>query len=187
MAPFNLSDLAVKEIKIAPHELSPSAPKSFVGKILVAHFVDFWAIFWATTAANSVFKLSMGPHLTTKGLGEAWNLVSLSPFTFFAWTTIAVTYFFSSYFLNHGQTAGMKLMNCRIKMKHHDLRESLTSAVKSIGVYGSLGMTAKAFSENVGPHDYLWQALVEQKEISAPDIRTLHPTIQDEELWKIAA
>lgn len=187
MSPFNLSDLAVKEIKIAPSELSPPMPKSFVGKLLIAHFLDFWAIFWATTAATSMLKLSMQPHLTTKGLSGAWNLVSLSPFTIFAWTAIAVTYFFTSYYLNHGQTVGMKLMKCRIKMKHHDLKDSLQSAVKSIGVYGSLGITAKAFSENVGSHDYLWQALVEQKELSAPDIRTLHPTIQDEDLWKVAA
>ncbi len=187
MAPFNLSDLAVKEMKIPETHLSPTKTKSFVARLLVAHFLDFWTIFWMTALATSMFKLSFQVHLTTKGLNKAWDLVSLSPFTFFAWTAIAVTYFFVSYYLNHGQTAGMKLMKCRVKMNHHDSKGSLQWAFRSFGVYASMGLTAKAFSASVGAHDYLWHELVAQKEASAPDIRTLKPEVRDEDLWKVAA
>lgn len=187
MAPFNLSDLAVKEMKIPETHLSPAKSKSFVARNLAAHFLDFWAIFWVTTFATSMFKLSFEIHLTTNGLSKAWDLVSLSPFTVFAWTSIAVTYFFTSYFMNHGQTAGMKIMKCRLKMSHHSLKESLLWAVRSFGIYVSLGLTAKAFSANVRAHDYLWHELVAQKELIAPDVRTLTPEIRDEDLWKVAA
>lgn len=187
MAPFNLSDLAVKEMKIPGTNLSPAKSKNFVGRLLVAHFLDFWAIFFATSFATSMFSLSFKVHLTTNGLSKAWDFVSLSPFTVFAWTAIALTYFFTCYFMNHGQTPGMKLMKCRVKMKHHHLKDSLKWAVRSFGVYVSMGLTAKAFSANVGAHDYLWHELVAQKEMAAPDIRTLKPEIRDEDLWKVAA
>lgn len=173
MAPFNLSDLAVKEAKIHSAHLSPAKSKNFVVRLLAAHFLDFWAIFWATTIATSMFKLSFQVHLTTRGLHKAWDLVSFSSFTVFAWTAIAMTYFFVSYFMNHGQTAGMKIMKCRVKMKHHDAKESLHWAVRSIGLYMSVGLTSKSFKPNLGAHDYLWHELVAQKEIAAPDIRTL--------------
>ena len=173
MAPFNLSDLAVKELKISEAHLSPAKPKSFVGKLLVAHFLDFWAIFWATTFATAIFQAAFKLHLTTSSLNKAWGTVSLSPFAVFAWTSIALTYFFMSYFLNQGQTAGMKIMKCRVKMPHHSFKDALHWAVKSFGIYVTMGFNARAFSANVAAHDYLWHELVAQKEVVAPDVMSL--------------
>lgn len=173
MAPFNLSDLAVKEIKIPGTHLSPAKSKSFIGRFLAAHFIDLWAVFWATTFVTAIFKSAVQMHLMTSSLHKAWGSVALTPFAVFAWTTISLTYFFMSYYMNHGQTPGMKIMKCRVKMSHHSFMEALHWALKSLAVYVSFGFKAKAFSANVGPHDYLWQELVAQKEIAAPDLMTL--------------
>lgn len=183
MAPFNLSDFAVKETKIHSAHLSPAKSKNFVGNLLVAHFLDFWAIFWATTLATAVFKAAVQMHLTTSSLHKAWGSVSLLSFSVFAWTAIAMTYFFISYFLNHGQTAGMKLTKCRVKMKHHDYRDSFQWALKSLGIYFTMGFKAKSFNANVAAYDYLWHELVAQKEEAAPDIRTL---VKDEVVEEFA-
>lgn len=179
MAPFNLSDLAVKEIKISPKHLAPAAEKNYTGNFLLAHFIDFWALFWTTTISVAIFKNALTPFIATKKLMMAWNLTDLTAGTLFTWTAFAFSYFFFSYFFNAGQTWGMKFTKTRISIHQHDARSSLRWAVFSLSVIFSMGLTYKkglsllASWGTVKAHDHLWHELVAQKEMAAPDVMTL--------------
>ena len=179
MAPYNLSDLAVKEIKISGKQLSPQSEKSYTGNFLLAHFLDFWALFWGTTISIGLYKASLAVYLNTEGLRTAWDLVDFSAANLFGWSAFAFSYFFFSYFFNDGQTWGMKLTKCRISMGHHDARNSLRWAVFSLSVYFTLGLSYKkgmawlAPAAKVTSHDHLWHELVAQKDVAAPDVMSL--------------
>ncbi len=187
MAPFNLSDFAVKELKIPSPHLRPAQPGSYMGKFLTAHFLDFWALFWINAIASFFLKNTFGNFMSTKSLNAAWDAVNFSPAAGFTFIAFSFAYFFTSYFMNHGQTWGMKVMKCRVRMKEHSFSESLRWTLKSFATYATLGLITQRFAPSVVPHDHLWHELVTLKEMAAPDVRTLLTTTEEEENWNIAA
>ncbi len=186
MAPYNLSDFAVKEIKIPSPHLRPAESRSFLGKYLTAHFLDFWALFFINAVATFLFKSTLETFMSTRALSNAWDGVNFSPAAGLTFMAFTFTYFFSSYFMNHGQTAGMKIMNCRVRMKEHSFSESLRWTLRSLATYATFGLVSQRFAADVAPHDHLWHELVAQKEMAAPDVRTLTP-VQEEENLPVAA
>ncbi len=186
MAPYNLSDLAVKEIKIPSHSLRPAQEKNYLGKYLTAHFLDFWALFWINAIANFMVKSTFETFMSTRSLNNAWEAVNFSPVTGFTFMAFTFAYFFSSYYMNHGQTAGMKIMKCRIRMEEHNFSESLRWTLKSLATYATFGLVSKRFSAAMVTHDHLWHELVAQKDMAAPDVRTLTPAVEEENV-RIAA
>ncbi len=186
MAPFNLSDFAVKEIKIPSSGLRPAQEKNYLGKYLTAHFLDFWALFWINAVATFFFKSTLQSFMSTRSLNDAWDGVNFSPVAGFTFMAFTFTYFFASYFMNHGQTAGMKIMKCRVRMKEHSFSESLRWTLKSIATYATFGLVSKRFAAQVAPHDHLWHELVAQKEMAAPDVRTLTPAVEEEHFVEAA-
>ncbi|MES2527689.1 MAG: hypothetical protein V4598_11405 [Bdellovibrionota bacterium] len=187
MAPFNLSDLAVKEIKIPSSHLRPAQEKNYLGKYLTSHFLDFWALFFINATANFMVKSTFESFMSTRGLNSAWESVNFSPVDGFMFMAYTFAYFFSSYFMNNGQTAGMKIMKCRIRMNEHNFSESLRWTLKSFATYATFGLVSKRFSGSMAPHDHLWHELVAQKEMAAPDVRTLTPAVEEEVKLSIAA
>lgn len=173
MAPFNLSDFAVKETKIPGEALRPHQKKNYIGLFLRAHFVDFWTIYFLNSLATKTLHFSMGPHLTTKALSKAWKMSDLSTFSLLTWVAVGMTYFFCSYFMNHGQTPGMMMSKCRVKMKEHSFSDAFKWTLKSFSVFLSLGMVTPGFRHEILAHDHLWHELVAQKDVAAPDVRTL--------------
>ncbi len=176
MAPFNLSDLAVKEIKLPKNSLSPSAEKSFTGRFLAGLFIDFWTIMVLNSVVATFFKASVKLFLTTSSLKKIWYMSDLTSLNALSFSSIAIAYFFTCYYLNHGQTYGMRKTKCRITMKEHDIRSSFQWALMSLSLFLTLGLSfvlAKKMPGKISAHDYLWQKLVAQKEIAAPDVRTL--------------
>lgn len=192
MAPFNLSDLAVKELKIPSEHLAPTKARSFTGNFLMGLFLDFWAQFWMTSITVALFKGSLDVFLTTEKLQSAWDFVDLSPITMFGWGTFAFSYFFFSFYFNQGQTWGMKLTKCRISMDHHSARSALRWSVFALSLFFTLGLSynrgTKWLAETgaVKSHDHLWQDLMAQKEAAAPDVMTLVPEETVEEMAEAA-
>jgi hypothetical protein len=94
---------------------------------------------------------------------------------------LALGYFFTSYFMNNGQTFGMKVMKVRVSMQAHSLRSAFRWAVMSLSLYFTFGLSLKAGQHvlrehgEICAHDHLWQELMRQKEMAAPDVRTLVP------------
>ncbi len=173
MAPFNLSDFAVKEIKIPQSELTPPKQENYLGKILAAHFFDFWSVFWISITTKFFFKAAISALMITPGLQDAWDLVDFTPMTFLSMLPIGFTYFFGSYFMNHGQTYGMKLMKTRVVMREHSFTEAFQWALRSLAVIGTFGLIARSFKDSCAAQDHLWRALVTSKDQTAPDVRTL--------------
>lgn len=186
MAPYDLSDFAVKETKIPQSHLIPPKMKSSLGRFLLAHLIDFWTIFCFSIFTKMMFKLAVSSLILTENLQTAWADVDFTPMTFLSMIPMGFAYFFSSYFMNHGQTYGMKLMKCRVNVEEHGFRDSFSWTLKSFGVLASLGLVSKRFSASVLPHDHLWQALVSQKEMAAPDVRTLTKEVKEKEFAKAA-
>lgn len=181
MAPYNLPDLAVKEMKLHPSALAPAKAPSFVGKFLSAHFIDFWLLFFLSTTTMSILRGAVGVFFTTPSLRSAWRLVDFSPVTMLTWIAFAFTYFCGSYFMNHGQTYGMKLTKCRVNLPEHDARASLRWAVFSVSLLFTAGLSFRkglAWLKDHGAvvaHDHLWRELMVQREVVAPDLLTLIP------------
>lgn len=173
MAPYNLSDYAVKETRIAGKDLYPAAKVSLMKPFLKAHFLDFMYIYLINDLAMRALSASLKSHLTTLALKKAWKMSSLSAFSLTSFVVMAVTYFFCSFYLNHGQTPGMMLAKCRVRLKEHSFAGSLNWTFKSLLIGMTCGWIAPRFKEDVLAHDHLWHELVAQKEMAAPDVRTL--------------
>ncbi len=179
MAPYNLSDFAVKEIKIPSSQLHPALLKSYVGKFLMAHFLDFWLLVWINATATYLFKTTFQTFLGTGKLSSTWDTVNFSPAAGFTFTAFAMTYFFTCYFMNHGQTWGMKMMRCRVRIKEHNFHEALLWTLKTLATYASLGFATKGFEPSIVAHDHLWLELVTLKEVGIPDVRTIVTRTED--------
>ncbi len=188
MAPFNLSDLAVKEIKISQSELAPPKQKNYLGKFLIAHFIDFWSVFWIAITTKMFFKIAIETLMLTPKLQDAWDLIDFSPLTFTSMLPIGFAYFFCSYFMNHGQTYGMKLMKSRVVMREHSFSDAFKWSIRSFAVLASFGFLAKSFENSFTAQDHLWLTLMTQRDQAAPDVRTLVNDVNLEEVaYKEAA
>ncbi len=187
MAPFNLSDFAVKEIKIPTPHLVPAKTGNYLGKFLAAHFLDFWALVWINATATFLFKSTLGSFMSTRELTQAWDAVNFSAATGFTFMAFSFAYFFTCYYMNHGQTPGMKVMKCRVRVKEHNFSESMRWTLKSFATYATLGLVSQRFASSVVPQDHLWHELVTLKEVAAPDVRSLITTTEKEEEFARAA
>lgn len=192
MAPYNLSDLAVKEIKLHISHLSPAQEKSFTGKYLQALFVDFLTVFYASTTMTGIFMASTYGLMKSSILKHSWHSVNFLSFQLFAATLVGLTYFFISFYMNNGQTYGMKLLKCRISMNSYCARSSFRWALMSLSMYFTLGLSYRKGTEmlkdfgKITAHDHLWQELMRQKDIAAPDVRTLVKETKVEEYSEAA-
>jgi hypothetical protein len=193
MAPYNLSDFAVKELKLPKSSLSPVKQKNMNGRFLTGLFIDFWAIVWASALFVSIFKSGVQMHLTTPSLHKLWDVSHLSALGISSWLTFSFMYFFTSFYFNQGQTAGMKFARCRISMKAHDAASALKWSFFSVSLYFTMGLLFRKGSEllkasgEISAHDHLWQELMKQKEMSAPDVRTLKTEVAEDEFVAVAA
>ncbi len=186
MAPFNLSEFAHKELKIPGSQLAPVKRKSYVARFLIAHVLDFWALLLINLMTIAMYQGTFLTYMQTSEMKKLWHTVNFTPMTWFACLTLSFTYFFCSYFLNHGQSPGMKLMKCRLHMREHHAPDALIGALRSIAILGSMGIVTKRFSSYIVAHDHLWHSLMIQKDIMAPDVRTL-ATKTEKEIFAEAA
>lgn len=176
MAPFNLSEFAVKEIKLPKSSLGPGVTKNHNGRFLMGLFLDFWAIFTLNFFVATFFQSSVKLFLTTSSLRKVWAVTDLSLLNSLSWTSVALVYFFTSFYLNQGQTYGMYKTKCRISMKEHDGASAFQWSIMSLSIYFTLGLSflfVKKMEGKVSAHDHLWHELMAQKEVAAPDVKTL--------------
>jgi hypothetical protein len=128
-----------------------------------------------TNIVTGALKGPMKAFMTTESLRDAWADINFSPLKAFTWLTLGFAYFFCSYYMNEGQTYGMRKMKLRISMKAHSARSSLRWAMKTMSLW-----TLLKGKEAFVAHDHLWHELVRQKEMAAPDVRTLAPATEEE-------
>src|SRR5690606_32413421 len=101
----------------------------------------------------------------------AFNRTDTSPMSLFLFCSIFVSYFFFSYFLNHGQTLGMHYMKIRIHSETNSFRYCLKWTLYSTFLLLTLGLLvkqAKKWASQLGwgsveVHDHLYKIMMEEK------------------------
>ena len=140
-------------------------------KILAAYFLDFTAIATAAVMFTTILKISFSGLMVTSALDKAFENVEFASLTFNLLPLIFMSYFFFSFFFNHGQTWGMNVMKYRITMKEMSFRSSLVWAMFSsvFMMTGGLSflftynkMKDKNWGEFKG-HDHLYSELMQDK------------------------
>ncbi len=186
MAPFNLSDFAHKEIKIPGSNLIPPKQKSYVGRFLLAHFFDFWSLCWISAITVGMYQGTFLTYMQSSGIKNAWNSINFTPVSWFTCLCLSFVYFFCSYYLNHGQTPGMKFTKCRMQMREHHFKDAFNGVLRSFAIFGTLGVATKRFSYHIVANDHLWHELMQHKDVVTPDIRSLNTGIVKEDFNQAA-
>ena len=175
MTPIDLKEFALKEQKLPKKFLAPTSQDTPVStwKILSAHFMDFLAVSIFTSFSAVMFNTTVKIFLVSKSLKHAFHeqeILSLAstllPFMLFS-------YYFSCYFMNHGQTWGMHFFKNRLKMKAQNFRDSFYWAAHSLFlcITGGLFYLAKKEEwQNIKGHDYLYQDLLAHKDHVSIDL-----------------
>jgi hypothetical protein len=143
--------------------------KDKIWKLFLAHSLDLLTITFFTTVLATIFFESVGSviivqevqNLLTDETKRIYVSLLLPPAIFL--------YFFFSYFLNHGQSYGMFLLKKRLQMNSKSFMESLIWSSHSTLLCLSFGLSyflKKSKWNQYKEHDYLYNNLVSQKEVS---------------------
>lgn len=172
MNPIDLVPFAEHSQKLPGKFLAPLTAKESVPtwKILASHFIDFTLTFVATSVITMLFSQSVKGILLTRSLRMAFSEKDVAALAGPLLPLMLFSYFFFSYFMNHGQTAGMMLFKRRVNMKSKSFYEAALWASHSLILCLSCGLSylaGKAKWKNIKGHDYLYQDLVSFKEVQA--------------------
>lgn len=196
MNPINLVDFAEHSQKVPAQMLAPNAHKNEfkIWKVLVGHYLDFAVAFTTTMMMVAFFNLSLKTFLVTKGLQKAWSDEVVLSFTASALPAMVFSYFFFSYFLNHGQTYGMHLLKKRISMQDKSFKEAALWACSSMVLCFTGGLSyfiQKDKWQSFSSHDYLYNHLMVDRPVSPVNlvsaIEEYNKEEVEEEYWSNAA
>lgn len=153
--------------KIPAAYLAPEIKKETSSwKIFASHFIDFSAAWMITFALTALLAQSAHLMMVTQGLQKAFPMEEAMSFSGRLLPLIVLSYFFFSYFMNHGQTFGMHKLNGRIQMTDKSFTEAFTWALHSFALCFSGGLVYALRPtqwKSVVPHDYLYRDLMESK------------------------
>ena len=197
MSPINLFDYTNVRKKIPARVLKHKTPepKSISSyQIIAAHMLDALTVIGLTTAIAAVVGISASTFMVTSNLHAAFNKIPFTNFVISLMPLIFSSYFFFSYFFNHGQSYGMKVLKTRIEMPEMSYRSSLFWGIFSAAAVMSGGLTLlsyqwiqkKGWGEFKG-HDYLYFELVSEKTYSPVNLVEMtaalnhKPKLQEEE------
>lgn len=171
MNSIDLVEFAKNSRKLPSKWLAPVESKAQfkLWKVLMGHFLDFGAVVSVTVMTSTFFELSLKSLLVTKSMRQVWPESVAMTFTGFMLPFMVLSYFFFSYFMNHGQTWGMHMMKHRIAMKSLSFKEAALWACSSMVLCFTGGLSYliqkdkwKAFSS----HDYLYNDLMTERTLS---------------------
>lgn len=197
MSPINLFDYTNVRKKIPARALKHQTPKpkpisSY--QIIGAHMIDALTIIGLTTALVAVVGISASTFMVTSNLRSAFNNIPFASFVISLMPLVFSSYFFFSYFFNHGQSYGMKVLKTRIEMPEMSYRSSLFWGIFSAAAVMSGGLTLlsyqwiqkKGWGEFKG-HDHLYFELISEKTYSPVNLVEMtasfnqKPKVQEEE------
>lgn len=178
MTPIDLVDYTRSSRKVSSEVLKISVPrpemKISTWRILAAYIYDFAVVMAFTFLMSAVFEMAFQNLMMTKALDKAFNSIPFHTLTATLLPLMFGSYFFFSYFFNHGQTAGMKMFKARIEMPQLSFRASLLWAMFSASVMMTAGfsfilaykwMQDKGWGQVKG-HDHLYQWLMMERTLS---------------------
>lgn len=153
-------------------------------KIIAAYFIDFMTITTISVMASAFLILSFNSWMVTSSLENAFEAIEFSSIIINFLPLMFMSYFFFSFFFNHGQTWGMNKMNHRIEMKEMSFRSSLVWAMFSttLMMTGGLSflftynwMKEKRFGA-FKKHDHLYFELMQEINVVAVNPVTISKT-----------
>lgn len=177
MNPVDLIDYTNTKEKIPSIILSPRSQNQKEvthWKILATHLLDSMMIFQTTIMISVILKLSLSTYMVSSSLNKAFERINFSTLTMQMIPLIFVSYYFFSYFFNHGQSWGMNTLKTRIKMEELDFRSSLawTTFSCTFMITGGLSlffaynwMQKKGWGKYM-THDHLYGSLLQDRVLS---------------------
>lgn len=171
MKQIDLVDFAQHSQKLPGKFLAPVKAENHIPtwKIFAAHLFDFGAVFTMTSVMGGMFNQSVKMVLVTKSLTAAFSDLTVMSLAFSFFPLMVFSYFFFSYFMNHGQTMGMMFLKKRIEMESKSFSDALRWAAFSLLLCftGGLAFTVtKKFWQSFKGHDYLYADLMVEKQLS---------------------
>ena len=172
MNSIDLIPFAEHSQKLPGKYLAPVAKEEKVStwKILASHLIDFSLTFVATSVMTMLFSHSVKSVLVTRSLRIAFSEKDVAALAGPLIPLMLFSYFFFSYFMNHGQTVGMMVFKRRITMQSNSFYEAAKWAAYSLFLVMTCGLSylvGKAKWQNIKNQDYLYQDLVSYKEVQA--------------------
>lgn len=177
MTPIDLLDFTHSKKKIPSSFLSYKGPEKVLvsnRRAMAALLLDFGVILTTTAMLSAIFKLYFGSYMISGHLEMVMSRMSFYNLSVSSLPLMFMSYFFFSYFFNHGQSWGMHVMKTRIAMPEQNFRTSFLWAIFSSSTVMTFGLAffwARDFYENKGwgtfeGHDHLYINLVQEKEFS---------------------
>lgn len=192
----NLLHYSAHSQKISPAELeinkTPPPYKSW--KTLAALFIDFYIVAMATSLMTLMFQAAVSSLMVSPKMSYSLMMIDMNSLSFSILPLMLVSYFAFAFYMNEGQTFGMKKMKVRFENTGYNFRSSLLWAARSASVIMTFGVSMfflkDLFKENCVAHDHLYRSFMFQKEWEAPSLveRTTHQDIRyvEEEFRKAA-
>lgn len=166
MTPLNLIRFAEFSEKI-PIQLTFALEKksnNIFLKLFLSHTLDYLTSALIASTIVYFFNGQILDSFYTIGKVDQEFLISINVgFSLLIFPFIMFNYFFFSYFLNHGQSCGMYLVNKRIIMESKNYREASKWALHSSLMCLSLGLSylfKRKLWDKFTEHDYLYNNLV---------------------------
>ncbi|HXH75782.1 MAG TPA: hypothetical protein VNJ08_12485 [Bacteriovoracaceae bacterium] len=168
MQPIDLIDYADHAVKIPSSFLNHVViPKKVpIWKVMLSHWIDLYAVFSFTVFVTVMLAASNTVYLSSEKLQK---IVSTGPGTYvFIFGLLMVSYFFLSYFLNHGQSLGLYSIKKRIPMEEKNIKSAFHwSLVSSLTcLTGGIASIYLELETKLASHDYLYVELLQHKEFS---------------------
>jgi uncharacterized RDD family membrane protein YckC len=176
MTPIDLVDYTKTDAKISSHVLGPKhvQVKIKTWEILCAYAIDYLTIFCSTVTVALFMELAFKNYMVTAKLQAAFANVGFANFALNCLPLIFISYYFFSFFFNHGQTWGMSVMKTRVEMKEHNFRSSFYWAMISSIIMMTAGLAVMLGRDwlasrswgDFQSHDHLYTNLMQDRNIA---------------------
>lgn len=188
MKSIDLKKFAVYSQKLPDSFLDATVeePKMGLTKVLASHFFDMGLCLSGFGIMVALYNVTVRSLLLTNKLQSAFSEDYVGQVSMFFLPLVVFSYFFTSYFMNNGQTWGMNLFKARVKMKEQNFRESFLWAVHSMLLCfssGTLLIASKTKWQDFSHKDYLYQELMLHKDVSSIDIFSYVDQTEEEDSY----
>jgi uncharacterized RDD family membrane protein YckC len=172
----NLLHYSTHSQKISPAELemNKTPPQFKTWKLLTAFLMDFYIVAMAASLMSFAFKGAVATLMATPTMSYSLFKVDMNSLSFSILPLLMVSYFFFSFYMNDGQTFGMKKFKLRLENTGYDPKCSLLWAARCSSVVLTFGFSMffikNIFQKSCLSHDHLYHTLMIQTEWAAPSL-----------------
>ncbi len=192
---IDLTLFAEHSQKLPSSYLEPKIKKETSSwNILTIHLVDFTIAYFITNIITLFLTESASMIMTISGVEKAFPYNQVMGFSSKLLPLVTFSYFFFLYFMNNGQTVGMRAFKKRVNLPQLSFRESFRWALRSFLLCATGGLSF-LFSgrkwDKLETHDYLYENLLAPKDDSPvnllAEVESFEKKEVNQENWQQAA